>query len=284
MAAVLVSGAERQLESAIFIAGMQAVVRFVAHQADRDHQAVAADFGNHLQRGVERQAQQLEGTALWQVLLELATHGNYLLGGARVTQHFQQKMDRFGQRCERGRPALQVLLAHVGAAVLPGKIGWQVELARSAWNPHPAADAHEPVVFRERLSRLAGQAIECTEVAFELVNHFVQNTFGNGRVAAVAVEDLLLFVQIPKYIGLEIGPGTDVHDFKNGGQCEVVIQRIGARHQLGQAQEKVLQPQIGANALVEGVFVKDHADFSGARIIARTGVQFAPPASPIAPG
>ena len=40
------SGAERQFESRIISACMQPVIAFVTHEAHRDHQAVAANFGN----------------------------------------------------------------------------------------------------------------------------------------------------------------------------------------------------------------------------------------------
>ena len=50
------SAAQSQLEGRCIFAGMQAAVGFVAHQAHRHHQAVAADLGDQAQRRVDAQA------------------------------------------------------------------------------------------------------------------------------------------------------------------------------------------------------------------------------------
>lgn len=39
----------------------------------------------------------------------------------------------------------------------------------------------------------------------------------------------------------------------------MVVQRVRAGNQLAQAPEELFQPQVGSEALVEGVFVKNHA-------------------------
>ena len=39
----------------------------------------------------------------------------------------------------------------------------------------------------------------------------------------------------------------------------MVVQRQVARQQLAEAAEQVFEPEIGANAFVERVFVQDHA-------------------------
>ena len=67
----------------------------LAHEAHGHHQPVPADFRHQVQRGVNAQAQQLVGTALWQVLLELAMLGHHFLGHARITQQAQQQVDGF---------------------------------------------------------------------------------------------------------------------------------------------------------------------------------------------
>jgi hypothetical protein len=38
----------------------------------------------------------------------------------------------------------------------------------------------------------------------------------------------------------------------------VVIERVWPLHQFGQALQQVFEPQVGADALVEGVFVQYH--------------------------
>jgi hypothetical protein len=41
----------------------------------------------------------------------------------------------------------------------------------------------------------------------------------------------------------------------------MVVQRVGAGHQLAQSPEEMFQAQVGAYAFVKGIFVEDHADF-----------------------
>ena len=57
----------------------------------------------------------------------------------------------------------------------------------------------------------------------------------------------------------EVSARRNLHDFKDRGQCVVVVQRVITRHQGPKPSEKMLQTQIGAGSLVKGVFVKDHS-------------------------
>ena len=56
----------------------------------------------------------------------------------------------------------------------------------------------------------------------------------------------------------------------------MVVQRMGSWHQLRHAIEQVFEAQVGADTLVEGVFVQDHRleakgrRAEGKKIIART--------------
>src|SRR6185369_17618034 len=65
------SGAESEFELGVVVARLQAVSRFLAHQAHRDHQAVAADLRYQSEGWVQPQSQQLEGATLRQRLLQL---------------------------------------------------------------------------------------------------------------------------------------------------------------------------------------------------------------------
>ena len=49
------SGAQGQFKARILVAGMQAFIRFKAHQPDGHHQPVATDFWNQAQRLIEGQ-------------------------------------------------------------------------------------------------------------------------------------------------------------------------------------------------------------------------------------
>ena len=51
------SGAQGQLERGILRAWVQTVIAFMAHQAYRHHQTIAADFRNQAQAGVQSEAQ-----------------------------------------------------------------------------------------------------------------------------------------------------------------------------------------------------------------------------------
>jgi hypothetical protein len=89
---------------------------------------------------------------------------------------------------------------------------------------------------------------------------------GNGGIAPVAVELVLVLFDVLENIGFEIGTRGHVHDLKNGDQRVVVVQRMLARNQLAQPPKQLLQAQVGSEAFVKGVFVKDHAGgFLGAQ-------------------
>src|ERR1035437_5826842 len=58
------SAAQRQLESRVLGAGVQATIGLKAHEAHRHHESVAADFGNHAALRIDAHAQQLKGPPL----------------------------------------------------------------------------------------------------------------------------------------------------------------------------------------------------------------------------
>lgn len=91
------SGTQSEFEGAILAADVQAIILLMAHQANGDHQPVAADLGYQSQLIFQGQAQELKRPALGQVLLELATHGNHLLRGTRIAQQFEEQVDGFRQ-------------------------------------------------------------------------------------------------------------------------------------------------------------------------------------------
>ena len=78
-------------------------------------------------------------------------------------------------------------------------------------------------------------------------------------VAAVAIEHMPLFFEVLEHVGFQIGPCCHVHDFENGRERVVMVGRALPLYQLAQAAEQVLQPQIGAYTLVEGILVKNHS-------------------------
>jgi len=97
--------------------------------------------------------------------------------------------------------------------------------------------------------------IQGFKTRIEFANHLIQHRLGNGRVATVGVQQVPLFVQILEQVGLQVGTGGHVHDFKQCRQGKVVVKVIHARGQLVQAHKQVFKPQIGTDAFVQGVFV-----------------------------
>ena len=91
----------------------------------------------------------------------------------------------------------------------------------------------------------------------------------NGGIAGLDFMDFL------RQMGLEniVDPKTNgIAEDKYPPMSQFLNRMLSLK--LG-TQEQVFEPQIGANAFVEGVFVEDHAVFSGRRIIARTAHLFA---------
>ena len=109
------------------------------------------------------------------------------------------------------------------------------------------------------MAGLAVLRVQRGETVVDLADDAVEHVLGNRGIAAVAVELLLVPFEVLEHVGLEIGAGSDVHDLEDGHQRVVVIERMGSRNQLAQAAEQLLEPQIGSQAFVERIFVKDHA-------------------------
>ena len=143
--------------------------------------------------------------------------------------------------------------------MLPVKVGWQIELTGPTGDADPAADTHQPVIFGQALPRLAAECVQIREAVIQLGDGGVERLFGNGRIAAISIELLLVLLQIFQYVGFHVGAGGHVHDLENGLDREMMIQRVRAVHQLCQASEELLQTQVGSNAFVERVFVQDHS-------------------------
>src|SRR5690606_21463817 len=73
------SRAQSQLESSVFVGRVQSFVITQAHQTDRKHQSVPADFRNQPRCWMHTQAQKLECPALRQTLLKLTVRGHHFL-------------------------------------------------------------------------------------------------------------------------------------------------------------------------------------------------------------
>ena len=147
--------------------------------------------------------------------------------------------------------------------MLPGVVGGQVKFTGSTRNAHTAANAHEPVVFGQGLTCFSWQAVQRDKSLVQLNNDLIQSALRYRRIATVGIEDMLLLLQVLQHVGLEIGTSAHVHDFKDGGKRVMVIKGVISRDQFTQPFEQMLKPQISPNSFVEGIFVKDHVDYSG---------------------
>ena len=110
---------------------------------------------------------------------------------------------------------------------------------------------------------MAGFAVllaELLESVVQLRQKGVERRLGNGRVAAERAHVRFLLVEVLQHLGFQVGAAGDVHHLEDGDQRVVVVKRAVARQQLAEAANQVLQPQVGANAFVERVFVQDHAE------------------------
>jgi hypothetical protein len=94
------SSAKRQFERRILLSQVKAIIVTLLHESDREHEAVAADFGDQTGGWVDAQAQKLKCATLWQVLLQLPIDRNHLLGRTGVPEHFEQENNGVGQWCE----------------------------------------------------------------------------------------------------------------------------------------------------------------------------------------
>ncbi len=139
--------------------------------------------------------------------------------------------------------------------LLPGVVGGQVERAGAAGDADAAADAHQPLVGRQRLAGLARGLVEVLEGHVDARDDVVERRLGDGRIAAVARELLLVAIELLEDIRLQVGPGGDVHDLEHRGQRVMVVDRVVACDQAGHAVEQVFEAKHRADAFVERVFV-----------------------------
>ena len=92
------------------------------------------------------------------------------------------------------------------------------------------------------LPGFARVVVQGFKTRIQFANHLVQHRFGNGRIAAISVQQVPLFVQILQQVRLQVGTRSHVHDFEQCGQGKVVVKVIHARCQLMQAHKQVFKP------------------------------------------
>ncbi len=218
---------------------------------------MAGDFRDQAQSAVDAQSQQLIRLA-GELLLVGAIDGLDLARTAGVAQQTQQEFDAAGQWCKGLQPLRQIALALLLRQMLPGVIGGQVEFAGAAGNARPAADRHEPFVVLQALAHAAVLLTERLVGLIEFAEHGIERGLGHRRIAAIADEGLPMAFEFLEDFRLEILAACDIHDLEQGDQREMVMLRQGALLQHIGSAEQVFQPEQGAHAFVQGVFVQNH--------------------------
>ena len=107
---------------------------------------MAGDLGHQFVATVDAQPQQLVGSPGRQALLELPAIADHLVWHAGVTQQLQQGVQRFGQRCQRVKPGLQVGTAPSRQALLPGVVSRQIEPTGSGRDADAASHTGKPLM------------------------------------------------------------------------------------------------------------------------------------------
>ena len=90
--------AERHFKGRVFFVGKQLAIGLLLHEPNDDQQPVATDLGCEVQTFVNSQTEQLKIASLRQILLKLTTRGHDLLSAARFAHHFENELNRIGQR------------------------------------------------------------------------------------------------------------------------------------------------------------------------------------------
>ena len=157
-----------------------------------------------------------------------------------------------------GHPALQVFLPSFDGEMLPGVIGRQVEFAGATRYADAAANGREPFVLGKGMADFSLHLLQLRKAVLYFVQRLQERRFGNGGVALVAGKALLLAIQIAHDFGLEVGAAGYIEDFEQRDQGKVVVNGLVALLQMRKTVKQPLQPQPGADAFIEGVFVQDH--------------------------
>ena len=80
--------------------------------------------------------------------------------------------------------------------MLPSMVGRQVKFAGAAWNGRAASNAVEKLTVTQRAAYFANHVVEGVKALIELLNDQVKRLLGNGGVATVAIELVLVPLDI----------------------------------------------------------------------------------------
>ena len=142
-------------------------------------------------------------------------------------------------------------------------IGGQIEFTGTSGNARAAADAHQPFVFAQMLAEAPFHHQHARRRLFNLFEGFAECVFGNIRVVAERHQYLALAFKLLNEVDLEVGASGHFDGVEQSKESGMMMERVVAITEMSAPLEQVLQPQQRADALVEGLFVGDHARSGG---------------------
>ena len=137
-------------------------------------------------------------------------------------------------------------------------VAGQVKATGAARNGQAVAQASEPFVVADKLADVRTRGVDAFKTVVDVLEKTLQHRFRNGWIAAVRLELLFVTLKVFQDVRLEIGAAAHFHDLKHRAEAEVMVGWVVALQQQLEATEQVFQTQVGADAFVERVFVKDH--------------------------
>ncbi len=146
-----------------------------------------------------------------------------------------------------------------GVAIQPVVIGRHVELADAAGNAARLLMLISHSFSRRYWPILPAIAEQRGTGLLDLVERAGQRFFGNLGIVAKRQQHLALALQFLHQVDLEIGAAGDVEDLEQGDQRDVMFLRTLAAQEMTGLVEQILETQQRADALVERIFVGDHA-------------------------
>ena len=138
-------------------------------------------------------------------------------------------------------------------------VGGQVEFADAAGDRGATLDAHQPVVLAQVVANLALHVEQRRRGLLDLVERAGEGRLGDVGVVAEGQQDLALPLEFLHEVELQVGAAGDIEYLEQRHQRDMMLQRAIGADEVPRLVEQVLQAQQCANALVQRIFVGDHA-------------------------
>jgi len=178
------------------------------------------------------------------------------LTGGRVKFTDMEDMPRLVEwDLQRLHPGHQVAPPAVVVSHQPGMVRGQIELARAAGDAGAAADAGQPLVLAQVVTRFPRRGVQALLRLLDLGEDAGQGFLRDLRVVAQPQQHLPLPLEFLQQVALQVSPRGDLEDLEQGRQRRVVAVRVRLLDEEAELVEQVLEAQQRAHALGEGVLV-----------------------------